>query len=200
VTLKLGLTGSIATGKSTLLKGFAELGVPVFSSDEAVHELYEGEAVGLVGAAFPGTVRNGRIDRQALSAQLVADPARLAMLEGIVHPLVRERIAAFLAAAERSHAPLAVVDIPLLYEGGHDYGLDRVVVTLTDETTLRRRALRRPGMTVEKLETILARQLPQDEKLKRADYVVDTSGPVEATRAAVAGLVARLRQEGKSSA
>jgi dephospho-CoA kinase len=197
VTLKLGLTGSIASGKSTLLKAFAALGVPVFSADDAVHQLYQGEAVGPVGAAFPGVVHDGRIDRQALGAQLVADPRRLATLEAIVHPLVRARIAAFLAAAERSGAPLAVVDIPLLFEGGHDYGLDRVIVTVTGEATLRERALRRPGMTVEKLETILARQMPQAEKRRRADYIFDTSGPVEATQAAAAALVAQLQQQEK---
>jgi dephospho-CoA kinase len=190
VTLKLGLTGAIASGKSTLLKAFAAEGVPVFSADEAVHVLYRGEAVGPVGAAFPGVVRNGEIDRAALSAQLVENPARLAELEAIVHPLVRARIKAFLAAAERQRAPLAVVDIPLLYEGGHDYGLDAVVVTVAEPAELRRRALGRPGMTVEKLETILARQMPQDEKRKRADYVVDTSGPVEASRAWVRKFVA----------
>jgi dephospho-CoA kinase len=194
VTLKIGLTGSIASGKSTLLKTFGALGVPVFSSDTAVHELYRGAAVGPVGAAFPGVVRDGQVDRAALSAQLVADPARLATLEQIVHPLVRARIAAFLAKAEQGGAALAVVDIPLLYEGGHDYGLDRVIATVADETTLRRRALGRPGMTVEKLATILARQLPQDEKRRRADYIVDTSGPVEASQAWVARFVAELTQ------
>jgi dephospho-CoA kinase len=195
VTLKLGLTGSIASGKSTLLKAFAARGVPVFSADDAVHQLYQGEAVGPVGQAFPGVVRDGRIDRQALGAQLVASPSRLATLEAIVHPLVRSRIATFLAEAERAGAPLAVVDIPLLFEGGHDYGLDRTIVTVTDDATLRSRALRRPGMTVEKLETILARQMPQDEKRRRADYVFDTSGPIEAIQAAAGELVARLRQQ-----
>lgn len=190
--LKLGLTGSIATGKSTVLAAFAALGEPVFSSDAAVHELYAGKAVAPVGTAFPGVVRAGQIDRVALSAALVADPKRLAELEQIVHPLVRQRIAAFLKAAEATGAPLAVVDIPLLFEGGHDYGLDKVAVTVCDEAIQRRRALARPGMTVEKLETILARQLPQAEKRKRADYIFDTSGPIEATEAEVKALVDRI--------
>lgn len=185
--LKLGLTGSIATGKSTVLKAFADLGVPVFSADAAVHELYRHEAVAPVAAAFPGVVRNGEIDRQLLSAELVRAPARLAELERIVHPLVRRRIAQFLEA--NAGAPLAVVDIPLLYESGYDYGLDKVAVTIVDETEQRRRALARPGMTVEKLATILARQVPQAEKRRRADYVFDTSGSVEATRAAVKAFV-----------
>lgn len=198
MTLKIGLTGSIASGKSTLLNAFAEQGVPVFSSDEAVHALYRGEAVGPVGAAFPGVVRQGEIDRAALSAQLIADPARLAELEAIVHPLVRARIAAFLAAVERRAAPLAVVDIPLLYEGKHDYGLDAVIVAVADPDELRRRALARPGMTVEKLKTILARQVPQDEKRRRADYVVDTAGPIEASRAWVERFVAEHGVNAKS--
>jgi dephospho-CoA kinase len=198
VTLKIGLTGSIASGKSTLLKAFGALGVPVFSSDEAVHALYRGEAVGPVARAFPGVVRNGQVDRAALSAQLIENPSRLAELEAIVHPLVRARIKAFLAGAERQGAPLAVVDIPLLYEGGHDYGLDRVIVAVADSAELRRRALARPGMTVEKLDTILARQLPQDEKRRRADYIVDTSGPVEASRAWVEKFVAEHRKGAKS--
>jgi dephospho-CoA kinase len=190
VTLKIGLTGSIAAGKSTLLEAFGALGASVFSSDEAVHALYRGEAVGPVARTFPGVVRNGEVDRAALSAQLIGNPARLAALEAIVHPLVRARIAAFLANAERRGAPLAVVDIPLLYEGGHDYGLDRVIVAVAEPAELRRRALARPGMTVEKLDTILARQLPQDEKRKRADYIVDTTGPVETSRAWVEKFVA----------
>jgi dephospho-CoA kinase len=187
--LKLGLTGSIATGKSTVLQAFADLGVPTFSSVEAVHQLYEGEAVGPVGDAFPGVVSEGRIDRAALGAALVADPSRLPELEAIVHPLVRGRVAAFLAEAEATGAPLAVVDIPLLFESGHDYGLDAVAVTVVDEAIERQRALARPGMTVEKLETILARQLPQAEKRRRADYVFDTAGPIAETRSRVAALV-----------
>jgi dephospho-CoA kinase len=198
--LKLGLTGSIATGKSTVLKAFADLGVPVFSSDDAVHELYAGEAVEPVEAAFPGVTRNGRIDRQLLSARLLEAPGRLAELERIVHPLVRQRIAAFLKQSDASGAALAVVDIPLLYEGGHDYGLDQVIVTTVDEAEQRRRALARPGMTVEKLEAILARQMPQAEKMQRADYIIDTSRPIPETRADVVALVERLRDRAEGRA
>ncbi len=190
--LKLGLTGSIATGKSTVLAAFAALGVPAFSADAAVHELYRGAAVGPVGDAFPAAVREGTIDRAALSRILVSHPGRLAELEAIVHPLVRARIAAFLSDAEASGARLAVVDIPLLFENGVDWGLDAVIVTTVDDDELRRRALARPGMSVEKLEAILARQLPQAEKVRRAAYVFDTSGPVEATRRAVGALVRTL--------
>jgi dephospho-CoA kinase len=187
--LKLGLTGSIATGKSTVLAAFAARGVPVFSSDEAVHQLYENEAVGPVGQLFPNVIHDGKVDRQALGAALVAAPERLAALEAVVHPLVRARIAAFLAAAEAAGSPLAVVDIPLLYEGGHDYGLDRVAVTVVDEPTQRRRALARPGMTVKKLQTILARQTAQADKRQRADYVFDTAKPPAVIDAEVAALI-----------
>ncbi|HTJ58158.1 MAG TPA: dephospho-CoA kinase [Devosiaceae bacterium] len=190
--LKLGLTGSIATGKSTVLKSFERLGVPTFSSDAAVHELYAGEAVAPVSEAFPGVVSDDQIDRQALSALLIADPGRIALLESIVHPLVRRRVADFLAEAEASGAPLAVVDIPLLFESGHDYGLDAVAVTIVDEATQRQRALARPGMTVEKLDAILARQMPQAEKKRQATYVFDTSAPMLEVEAQVEALVKNL--------
>jgi dephospho-CoA kinase len=190
--LKLGLTGSIATGKSTVLAVFAERGVPVFSADAAVHELYDGEAVPLVEQLFPGVSHNGAIDRTELSRRLLGHPERLATLESTVHPLVRKRLAAFLAAAEAGRAALAVIDVPLLFETGFDYGFDRVAVTLADDATLRARALARPGMTVEKLDAILARQLPQAEKAKRADYIIRTDVPIGDTRAAVAALVETL--------
>lgn len=190
----LGLTGSIATGKSTALAAFADLGVPVFSSDDAVHALYHGEAIAPVEALFPGVVRDGVIDRQELGRRLVANPERLAELEAVVHPLVREQMRKFLAEAKASGAPLAVVDVPLLFETGFDYGFDAVAVTVVDPEIQRRRALGRPGMTVEKLNTILARQLPQAEKMSRATYVLDTSGSIEALREAVAAIVAAARE------
>jgi len=193
--LRLGLTGSIATGKSTALSAFAQLGVPVFSSDEAVHQLYAGEAVAPVGALFPGVARDGVIDRAELSRQLLAEPEKLAQLEAIVHPLVRAKMTEFLDSARESGAKLAVVDIPLLYETGFDYGLDKVAVTWCPPAIQRERAMRRPGMTVEKLEAILARQMPQDEKKKRADYLFDTGQPVAAVRAQIAALVEKLNAE-----
>ena len=176
--LKLGLTGSIATGKSTVLNMLKEHGIPTFSSDEAVHELYAGDAVAPVDALFPGVGASGTIDRAELSQRLLAAPGRLQELEAVVHPLVRARIAKFLAESEASGADIAVVDIPLLYEGGHDWGLDAVIVTVVDPAEQRRRALARPGMTDEKLDAILARQMPQDEKVTRADYVIDTGKPM----------------------
>jgi dephospho-CoA kinase len=187
---KLGLTGSIATGKSTVLGMIRDLGVPTFSADDAVHALYQGEAVPVVEALFPGVSQNGSIDRGKLAAELVGHPERLEALERAVHPLVRKRMAAFLAEAESTDAPLAVVDIPLLYETGFDYGLDGVIVTVVDPDEQRRRAYERPGMTEAKYNAILARQLPQDEKAKRATYVIDTTGTLRETRDAVAAIVA----------
>ena len=195
---KLGLTGSIATGKSTVLAAFAAQGVPTFSADAAVHELYAGEAVAPIEAEFPGVSRNGVVDRPELARRLVGKPERLNVLEAIVHPLVRQKIAQFLIDAEAQGAELAVVEIPLLYENGVDWGFDAVVVTTVGADEQRRRALARPGMTVEKLDAILARQMPQAEKLKRADYAIDTSVSIAETGAAIAQLVAKLRRESRA--
>jgi len=188
----VGLTGSIASGKSTVLEMFRELGVPVFSSDDAVHELYRGEAVTPIEAAFPGTTHNGEVDRSALS-RVLRQPGQLKALEAIVHPLVRARVADFVAGARAGGAALAIVDVPLLFESRHDYGLDRIAVTIASDETLRERALKRPGMNVEKLDAILARQMPQAEKKRRADYIFDTDRPLAETRAAVDTLVKALR-------
>lgn len=192
--LKLGLTGSIATGKTTVLNAIAAMGIPTFSSDEAVHRLYarDGAAVGPVSAAFPSVVVDGAIDRMRLSAELLAAPERLRELEVIVHPLVRQEIRRFLDDVEAAGARAAVVDIPLLYENGVDWGLDAVIVTTVDEAEQRRRALARPGMTVEKLDAILARQVPQAEKIRRADHVIDTSGSIAGTERLVRGLMTKL--------
>ena len=193
---RIGLTGSIATGKSTVLKAFADLGVPVLSADEAVAELYAGEAVASVEAAFPGVTRNGIIDRALLSQQLAKDPSGFKRLEALVHPLVRARIAQFMDEAETAGHELAVVEVPLLFESGYDYGFYTIAVTWVDEAIQRQRALARPGMTVEKLETIIARQMPQAEKKARATYLFDTGIPVEKTVAMVAALVASIRAKG----
>jgi dephospho-CoA kinase len=195
---RIGMTGSIATGKSTVLKAFADLGVPVFSADEAVAELYAGEAVAPVEAQFPGVTRNGTIDRALLSQQLAADPSGFKRLEAVVHPLVRARIARFMDEAEAAGHELAVVEVPLLFESGYDYGFDAIAVTWVDEAIQRQRALARPGMTVEKLDTILARQLPQAEKKARATYLFDTSMPIARTVEMVAALVAAIKARGPS--
>jgi dephospho-CoA kinase len=190
---RIGLTGSIATGKSTVLKAFADLGVPVFSADQAVAELYAGEAVPVVEALFPGVAKNGVIDKQELSRKLAADPEIFKQLEAVVHPLVRKKIAEFLDEAEQGGMALAVVEVPLLFESGHEYGFDAIGVTWVEETIQRERALARDGMSGEKLETILARQLPQAEKKARATYVFYTGLPLEQTVAMVAALVASIR-------
>ncbi|KRA47871.1 dephospho-CoA kinase [Devosia sp. Root635] len=193
---RIGMTGSIATGKSTVLGAFADLGVPVFSADEAVAELYEGEAVAPVEALFPGVSTAGRIDRSLLSQRLAADPSGFKRLEAVVHPLVRARIARFMDEAEAQGHALAVVEVPLLFESGFDYGFDAIGVTWVDEAIQRQRALARPGMTSGKLETILARQTPQADKKARADYLFDTGLPLEETVDQVAALVAKLRAQG----
>lgn len=191
--LRLGITGSMATGKSTVLEAFADHGVPTLSADAAVAELYAGAAVAPVEALFPGVAVNGVIDRAALSRRLAADPAGFKQLEAVVHPLVRASIARFLDAAEAGGHALAAVEVPLLFESGYDYGFDAVVVTWVDEAVQRQRALRRPGMTVDKLDAILARQMPQADKKARATYLFDTGTSVAATRQHVADLVAALR-------
>lgn len=193
---RIGITGSIATGKSTVLKAFKDLGVPVFSADTAVAELYEGEAVAPVEALFPGVTRDGRVDRALLSQKLGEDPTGFKRLEAVVHPLVRARIAQFLDTAEAEGNALAVVEVPLLFESGHDYGFDAIAVTFVDHAIQRERALARPGMSVEKLNTILARQTPQAEKKRRATYLFDTGSSVAQTRDEVAALVAAIRAKG----
>lgn len=190
---RIGMTGSIATGKSTVLEAFRARGVPVYSADTAVAELYAGQAVAAVEALFPGTAHDGIIDRTLLSQRLAADPSGFARLEAVVHPLVRARIAAFLDAAEQAGAALAVVEVPLLFETGYDYGFDAIGVTHVAEATQRERALARPGMTVEKLDTILARQLPQAEKRARATYAFDTGGTRQQTIDMVDALVASIQ-------
>lgn len=193
---RIGMTGSIATGKSTVLKAFADLGVPVFSADQAVAELYAGEAVAPVEQLFPGVTTDGRIDKALLSQRLATDPTGFRRLEAVVHPLVRARIARFMDEAEADGHALAVVEVPLLFESGYDYGFDAIGVTWVEDAIQRQRALARPGMSGEKLDTILARQLPQAEKKARATYLFDTGMPIEKTVAMVAALVAAIRAKG----
>jgi dephospho-CoA kinase len=181
----LGLTGSIGMGKSTTAKLFAEAGVPVYDADAAVHRLYEGEAAPAIEAAFPGTTVNGKVDRARLSAQVVHDPAAMKRLEQIVHPMLGASRQKFFRDAERSGAPVAVVDVPLLYETGGEKRVDAVVVVTTSPENQRERILARGTMTNEVLESLLARQLPDVEKRKRADFVVDTSHGLDPVRARI---------------
>jgi dephospho-CoA kinase len=181
----LGLTGSIGMGKSTTAKLFAEAGVPVYDADAAVHILYEGEAAPSIEAAFPGTTVDGKVDRNKLSAQVVHDPKAIKRLEQIVHPMLGASRQKFLDDAERSGAPVAVVDVPLLFETGGEKRVDAVVVVTTTPEIQRQRILARDNMTGEKLDAILARQLPDAEKRNRADFIVDTSHGLEPVRARI---------------
>ncbi|MFL9501784.1 dephospho-CoA kinase [Rhodopseudomonas palustris] len=180
--LVLGLTGSIGMGKSTTAKLFAEAGVPVYDADATVHKIYENEAVPAIEAAFPGTTVGGKVDRALLSAKVVHDPAAMKRLEAIVHPMLRAHHQHFLDDAESSGAPIAVVDVPLLFETGGEKRVDAVVVVTTSPEVQRERILARDNMTPEKLDAILARQMPDAEKRKRADFVVDTSNGLDPVR------------------
>ena len=188
----LGLTGSIGMGKSTTAKLFAEAGVPVYDADATVHKVYEGEAVPAIEAAFPGTTADGKVDRARLSARVVQDPAAIRQLEQIVHPMLGAYHRKFLDDAERSGAPVAVVDVPLLFETGGDKRVDAVVVVTTSPETQRERLLARGTMTKEALDAILARQMPDAEKRKRADFVVDSGQGIEHARAQVRQILAAV--------
>src|SRR6202012_3146475 len=188
----LGLTGSIGMGKSTTAKLFAEAGVPVYDADATVHMVYEGEAAPAIEAAFPGTTANGRGDRAKLSAQVVHDAAAMKRLEQIVHPMLRAYHQKFLEDAERSGAPVAVVDVPLLFETGGEKRVDAVVVVTTSPEFQRQRVLARGTMDDEKLSSILARQMPDAEKRKRADFVVDTSHGLDPVRAQIRDILAAV--------
>lgn len=192
--LVLGLTGSIGMGKSTTAKLFVEAGVPVYDADATVHQLYEGEAAAAIEAAFPGTTVNGKVNRTLLSPKVVHDADAMKRLESIVHPMLRAHHQKFLEDAERSGAPVAVVDIPLLYETGGENRVDAVVVVTTAPETQRERILARDGMTPEKLDAILTRQLPDAEKRKRADFVVDTSHGLEPVRAQIREILEQVRK------
>jgi dephospho-CoA kinase len=187
----IGLTGSIAMGKTTTARLFAEEGVPVHDADATVHKLYDGEASGLIEAAFPGSTRNGRVDRAALGKQVVGDPPALRRLEAIVHPLVRNAETRFLKDAERGGAKVAVLDIPLLFETGGDSRVDATVVVSAPAEMQRARVLER-GVSVEQLEALLNRQMPDAEKRQRADFVVDSGQGVEHARAQVRQILAAV--------
>jgi len=188
----LGLTGSIGMGKSTAARMFADAGIPVHDSDEAVHRLYAGQAVPLIEAAFPGTVVDGSVDRRLLAQKVLGDPAARKRLEAIVHPLVRADADAFVARHRRAGTPLVVLDIPLLFETGGRDRVDKVVVVSAPEPVQRERVLQRPGMSEDKLAAILARQVPDADKRRQADFVVDTAGGFDETRAAIGRIIAEL--------
>jgi len=195
----VGLTGSIGMGKTTTAQMFAEAGARVFGADAAVHALYArgGAAVAAIAEALPEVVRDGAVDRAALAARLQDHPEDFQRLEAIVHPLVQAERAAFIEAARAADAPLAILDIPLLFETGADADVDAVVVVSAPPETQRARVLQRPGMTEAKFEAILARQTPDSEKRRRADFVIETGAGFEAARAQVREVLQALEGTAK---
>lgn len=190
--LIVGLTGSIGMGKSTTAKLFAEAGVPVYDADATVHQLYEGEAAPAIEAAFPDTTANGKVVRAKLSARVIGDSAAMQRLEAIVHPMLGASRRKFFEEAEAAGAPVVVVDVPLLFETGGEKRVDAVVVVTTSPELQRQRVLARGTMDEDRLDAILARQLPDAEKRKRADFVVDTSHGLEPVRAQIQDILAKV--------
>jgi dephospho-CoA kinase len=189
----LGLTGSIGMGKSTTAQMFRDLGIPVHDADATVHALYRGELAGPIGEAFPGTVADGKVDRAALGRAVLGDNAAMRRLEAIVHPAVRRAEQEFLRNCQEKGADIALIDVPLLFETGGQDRVDAIVVVTASQEEQRRRVLERPGMTPEKFEQILARQTPDAEKRRRADFLVVTDNGLEDARRQVAQIVAALR-------
>ncbi len=193
---KLGLTGSLASGKSTTTAMFAKAGVAVFSADDAVHALYRGRAVPLIEAAFPGTVKNGEVDRARLAERVTRDPAALTRLEAIIHPLVRAEEERFLDESRAAGRRLALCDNPLLFETDAAARYDAVIVVTASESVRRARALARFGMTAERYEALAGRQMPDEEKRRRAHFVIDTDAGMDAAHRAVTDILRALAATG----
>lgn len=189
---RLGLTGSIGTGKSVTAEIFRAFGVPVHDADAAVHRLYSGAAAAPIEAEFPGIVRAGAVDRKALGAIVTGNPERFAALERIVHPLVHALEEEAIAAAARVGARLIVLDIPLLFETGAERRCDAVLTTRVDPVEQARRVLARPGMNEALFHAILARQMPMDEKCRRSHVILDTGSGIEAARREIGSLLRAL--------
>jgi dephospho-CoA kinase len=190
--IRLGLTGSIGMGKSVTAQMFRDEGVPVHDADQTVHDLYAGPTAELIDAAFPGVLVDGKVDRQKLSARVIHHPEAMAKLEAIIHPMVRLKEEAFLKDAERSDAQLVVLDIPLLFETHAQLRVDKILVVTAPSETQRQRVLARPGMTPDKLKTILAKQMPDPQKRAKADYVINTGLGLDRAREEVRNLIYRL--------
>jgi dephospho-CoA kinase len=188
----LGLTGSIGMGKSTTAQLFAEMGVPVYDADATVHRLYEGEAVAAIEQAFPGTTGANGVDREKLSVHVVGNAPAMQRLEAVVHPMLRAHEKEFLTNAEQAAAPVAVLDIPLLFETKGETRVDAVLVVSAPEDVQRARILSRPNMTAAKLETILSRQMSDADKRARADFVVDTSKGLDAAREQIRHVLSKV--------
>ena len=185
----IGLTGSIGMGKSTTARFFAEAGVPVHEADLVVHRLYAGEAAPMIEAEFPGVTTAEGVDRSKLARRVLDDPEALRRLESIVHPLVRREEMRFLREADQAGAPIVVLDIPLLFETGADRRVDAVAVATAPADIQRARAFERAGMTEEKFQTLLAKQMPDADKRRRADFVVDTSQGFDSARLQVRAIL-----------
>lgn len=190
--LIVGLTGSMGMGKSAIASMFRARGIAVFDADAEVHRLYEGAATAEIEAAFPGTTSAGRVDRAKLANAIVKNPDLIERLENLIHPLVRRAETKFLEAEAKRGASLAVLEIPLLYETGADAGVDAVIVVSATPETQRARLLQRPGMDEKRLEVLLARQTPDSEKRRNADFVVDTNGTHEESERQVDAIIAAL--------
>ena len=182
-------------GKSTTADMFREMGVPVHDADATVHDLYQGELVAPLEAAFPGVTKNGVIDRAILSKYVVGNEAAMKKLEALVHPAVHQREKNFLSKAESNGVPLVVLDNPLLFEMGRSERVDKILVVTAPESVQRERVLARPEMTAEKFEHILARQTPDSEKRRRSDFIIDTSLGLEAAKQAVSKIIKQLSSE-----
>jgi len=191
--LIVGLTGSLGMGKTTAAAHLRARGLPVFDADAEVHRLYATSAARLIEAAFPGTTRDGRVDRGKLADALIAEPTRFAELEAIVHPLVRASERAFVNDEAARGTAIAVLEIPLLFETGADKKVDATIVVSAPAEIQRRRLLLREGLDEEKIKSLLARQMPDAEKRERADFVVDTGRSVEASNAELDAIIAELR-------
>jgi dephospho-CoA kinase len=193
--ISLGLTGSIATGKSEVAKFFSTKGIPVFDSDAVVHDLYaEPVTRDLIGTVFPEAIVNGKIDRLLLARQVLGSPKELKKLEDLVHPLVRRKRNEFITHWQGQNCPYAILDIPLLFETGADREVDYTIVVSADEGIQKARAMARPGMTEEKLAHILKRQIPDMEKRARADFVIENSSSMEHLRNQVDALSRKLAE------
>ena len=192
---QVALTGSIAMGKSTVSQMFRDEGIPVFDADAAVHEMYAkgGRAVPMIAVHFPDAIVDDAVERMRLSKLVLNDPDAISKLEQLVHPLVHEEQRRFLEAARQAGAPLVLFDIPLLYEGNRTNEFDAVIVVSAPAAVQRERALARPGMTSEKFESILARQVPDKEKCRQADFVISTGVSLDETRLAVKQVISELR-------
>ncbi|CAN7351734.1 dephospho-CoA kinase [Rhizobium sp. LjRoot30] len=193
----IGLTGSIGMGKSTTAAMFSTEGIPVNDADKVVHDLYRGEAVAPIEQAFPGVAVDGVVDRGKLSGQLSGNPDKFKQLEAIVHPLVRLKEKAFIESQRAAGADMVVLDIPLLFETGGEDRVDVVVVVTCDPEIQRERVLARPGMTEEKFAMILSRQMPDGEKRRQADYLIDTGNGMDDARRQVLDVIAALRADKK---